>query len=541
MHFARMRYNPVMGKIIDLTTQLNKRTTEEELFSRSHYDVEIIKLQGYDNFYSLMDRLHQRDASGQGAVRMLLVWPPRGRVLETPMEFGRLRAWAVRNHYETALLIPGDEVSLKMAKEQGLPAFRNFQEAGEKKWARPEKLPSAGDPAERIRKLALLRKDLEHAQRPKIPFAVRLLFFVLTVLVLCTAFYAVIPQARVDITPYLTRKGVNMTIWTDDRLDMPTLAGGIPTIEKKFDLDLTVEVPSSGQVKIESGIAVGQILVRNTCDRIYPSSAGVLVGTAEDFEQGINFVTLDDVTLDPGEERTVRIEAVSGGTAWNLPAGAVRYAEYPKSLCWEVRQNQPTAGGSSGIYASPNDADRAAARESISAQIARAAQNALANDPEGQDLLMLGEPVVRAVRQEQMQPDLGFASDILTLRQSLEVSVKAVRRSDMESIIRGQSARMDLQVAGFVGYEILSGPREENGLSLWSIRADYLVYEPETNEEALQIMLRGKTLPQARSVLNTLHHVKTYSITLLPSALKQMPIAAQNIRVVIHPAVEEEP
>ena len=124
-----MGYNPGMGTIIDLTTPLNKRTTDEEIFSRAHYDVEIIKLQGFDNFYSLMDRLHQRDVSGQGSQRMLLVWPPRGRILETPMEFGRLRAWTVRNDYEIALVIPGDDVSLNMAKEQGLPAFKSIREA----------------------------------------------------------------------------------------------------------------------------------------------------------------------------------------------------------------------------------------------------------------------------------------------------------------------------------------------------------------------------------------------------------------------------
>ena len=405
-----MGYNPGMGTIIDLTTLLNKRTTDEEIFSRAHYDVEIIKLQGFDNFYSLMDRLHQRDVSGQGSQRMLLVWPPRGRILETPMEFGRLRAWAVRNNYEIALVIPGDDVSLDMAKEQGLPAFKNIREANEAKWKPLDELPEIGEPAERVRNLALLRKDIEQAQRPKTPLGIRLLFFLLALAAIALALYAVIPHARVDITPYLTRKSINMTIWTDDRLDTPTLAGGIPTVEKRLELTLTAVVPASGQVKIESGIAVGEITVRNTCDRIYASSAGVQVGTSEDFEQGINFVTLDDAILDPGEERTLRIEAVSGGAAWNLPAGSIRYAEYPKNLCWEVQQTKPTANGSEGVYAAPNDADRQTARENITAQIKEAALAALANDPEGADLIPWGEPVGTAIKQEQIHPDTGFAS-----------------------------------------------------------------------------------------------------------------------------------
>ena len=137
-------------------------------------------------------------------------------------------------------------------------------------------------------------------------------------------------------------------------------------------------------------------------------------------------------------------------------------------------------------------------------------------------------------------PDTGFASPTYTLRETLEVTVRTVRRSDMEAIIRGQSASLNAQIAGLTGYEILSGPVSENGLSRWTVRAEYLVYEPETNEEALQIMLRGKTLAQARTILGTLKHVKSARITLLPDWLPRMPLAAQNIHVIIDTAVEAE-
>ena len=110
----------------------------------------------------------------------------------------------------------------------------------------------------------------------------------------------------------------------------------------------------------------------------------------------------------------------------------------------------------------------------------------------------------------------------------------------MEAIIRGQSARLNAQTAGLTDYEILSGPREENGLSTWSVKAEYLVYQPETNEDALQLILRGKSLDQARQILDSFEHIQSFSISLLPSWLKQMPLAAQNIRITIYPAIEEE-
>ncbi len=541
MHFILMLlYNTGMGTIIDLAKpplNTDPADGEESLYQ---FDTEVIRLQNFDNFYSLMDRLNQKDASGQCSPRTILVWPVHGRVLETPAEFGRLRGWSTRHGYEIAVVIPHDPVHLHMAEEQGLPAFSELKEAEDSDWEITKKPPKIQDQSERIRNITLLHKTLEQTESTQKPFGVRLLFFLLALGAIAAALYAILPRARVDITPYLTRQTINMTIWTDDRLDTATMGGGIPTIEKKIDLNLKTTVPASGFVRIEPGLAVGEVIIRNTCDRVYRATAGTKLSTSETFEEGIIFSTLDSVALEPGQEQTVRVEAEEGGTNGNLPAGSIRYAAYPQSLCWEVRQERPISGGNDGVYAAPTDEDRKKARQTIEGMVSDAAEEALRNDPEGKDLLLLGEPVITSVRQEQYSPETGFASDTLTLRMALEVSIRTVRKSDMEAIIRGQSARLNMQIPQLTGYEILSGPTEENGLTRWAVRADYLVYEPETNEEALQIILRGKTLAQARSILSTLEHVKSSTITLLPSGMKRMPLAAQNIRVNIHPAKEAE-
>ena len=537
-----MRYNPDMGTMIDLSKPERKTSTAEEDFLRSHYDTEIIRLRNYDNFYSLMDRLHQRDMSGEDIRKLLLIWPVRSRILETPVEFGRLHGWCVRHNYQLAMVIPGDDVRLKMAAEQGIPAFKNLKDAEKADWELTGKLPDPEDTTERMRRLAVLRKDAEQHQEVQTPFMLRLLFFLLALAALAGMAYAVLPQARVDITPWLTKEEIVMTVWTNDRLNTVTMGGGIPTIEKKLELPMQAVVSSGGLVHTEPALSVGEVFIRNICDRSESSSAGVALSTEEETDNGISFITLDSVYLAPGEEKKIRIEALQGGPEGNLPAGSIRYAAYPQSRCWEIRQETPTSGGQSGIYAAPTEADLESAQDEILRRVPETVREALMNDPEGKDLLPLGEASVTAIRHEQSTPELGFASETLNLRETLEVTVKTVRRSDMETIIRGQSSRMNAQVAGLTEYEILSGPTEENGLSRWSIRAEYLVYEPETNEEALKIMLRGKTLPQAEAILGTLEHVKESRITLLPSWMMRMPLAAQNIRVSIHPALEiEEP
>ena len=319
-----------MGTIIDLSTPIQKKSSSEEDFSRSRFDTELIHLQNYDNFYSLMDRLNQLDASGESSHRILLLWPARGRILESPLEFGRLRSWAERNYYEIALVIPGNKLKRKIAAEQGISAFENVNEASEKEWISSSKRLPVTEESDRLRKLIVLKGEAEKTVRTKSSLGIRLFAFLLTLTVLLGVCYAILPQARVEITPYLVQKSINMTIWTDDRLDVPTIAGGIPTEEKRFELNLSAEVPASGVVQTEPGIAVGEILIQNSCDRVTSASAGVQVGTAEDFEQGVNFITLEDVVLSPGEERVVRIEAVNGGEDGNLEEGMIQFAEYPE-------------------------------------------------------------------------------------------------------------------------------------------------------------------------------------------------------------------
>ena len=165
----------------------------------------------------------------------------------------------------------------------------------------------------------------------------------------------------------------------------------------------------------------------------------------------------------------------------------------------------------------------------------------MAADPESDGLILLGEPTSAEVVRETVSPGYGYVSDTLTVQQTLKVRVKAVYRSDMEALITAQSRRLDAQTAGLTDWQILAGPTERNGLTVWDVRAEYLVYEPETNEEALQTMLRGKTLSQARAVLDSLEHIKTYRVSLLPSWMPLMPLAAQNIDVRILPATEVEP
>ncbi len=508
---------------------------------RSRFDTEVIRLQNFDNFYSLMDKLHQRDEAREIQDRTILVWPHIGRVLDSQTDFGRLRGWAARHHHAIALVIPKNELLTTMAKEQGLPVFSSLKEADSAAWDAPEALTPAEDETARMQRLIRLRTDVERSRPTEAPLGTRLLFFFLALASITAALFAVLPQARVEITPYYTKKTMVMSIRTDDSLSAVTLTGGIPTVEKVFTLDLSAEVPSSGVLAAESPIAVGTVRVTNTCDRVSTAEAGVILSTEEDANTGIQFETIGMVSIPAGASVNIRVEAMNGGSQSNVPAGSIRYAQYPESLCWQLEQPNDMSGGSDGIYASPIEADRDRAAQEIRDRIPEAVEEAMAADPESDALILLSGPTSVEVVRETLSPGYGYVSDTLTLKQTLEVRVKAVYRSDMEALITAQSRRLNAQTAGLTDWRILAGPIERNGLTVWDVSAEYLIYEPETNEEALQMVLRGKTRAQANTILAGLEHIKSYRISTLPSWIPLMPLAAQNIEVRILPATEVEP
>ena len=529
-----------MGTIIDLSRSACEPPSPEEAFSRANADIEVIRLQNYDNFYSLMDRLCQRDASGEPGRRLVLVFPPRGRILSDPMDYGRLRFWASQNGYEIAFVIPGSDSLRKMAAEHGFRAFRSLNEADEAEWVPQTADVRIDDPAERIRRLAVLKKEAEQSQESPMHWFPRLLIFLLTIGILAFVFIMILPQAKVEIVPLLSRETLSMSIWTDDRLETVTIDGGIPTTEKQLELTLSAVVPATGSVQVEPSLAVGTVVLENTCPSLYSVSSGTLIGTTEELSEGITFRMLSAVQLEPEAEQEVRVEAVSGGADGNLPAGSLRFIAYPDARCIAVRQETDFSSGNDGIYASPRQADLTAAREKILSLVPESVEAALRGDPDHDDLLLLGDPSEPEVRSEHYSPEPGFSSPTLEMRQTLRVRVKTVRRSDMETLIRNQTGRMNGQTSALTGYRILSGPENVNGLSVWAVEAEFLNYEPETNAEALQMTLRGKTLEEAQAILATLRHVKQAKITLLPSRMNRLPLAAQNIRVIIYPAVEVE-
>lgn len=508
---------------------------------RSRFDTEVIRLQNFDNFYSLMDKLHQRDEAREIQNRTILVWPHIGRVLDAQTDFGRLRGWAARHHHAIALVIPKNDLLTSMAKEQGLPVFSSLKDADSAEWDAPEAPAPAEDETARTQRLIRLRTDIERSRPTEAPLGTRLLFFFLALASIAAALFAVLPQVRVELTPYYTKRTVTMSIWTDDSLSAVTLTGGIPTVEKVFTLDLSAKVPASGVLAAESPIAVGTVRVTNTCEQTSTADAGVILSTEEDADAGIQFETIGMVSIPAGASVNIRVEAVNGGSAGNVPAGSIRYAQYPESRCWQVEQPNDMSGGSDGIYASPIEADRDRAAQEIRDRIPEAVAEAMAADPESAALILLSEPTSVDVVRETVSPGYGYVSDTLTLKQTLEVRVKAVYRSDMEALITAQSRRLNAQTAGLTDWRILAGPIERNGLTVWDVSAEYLVYEPETNEEALQMMLRGKTRAQAAAILEGLEHIKSYRISTLPSWLPLMPLAAQNIEVRILPATEVEP
>lgn len=482
----------------------------------------IIRLNNFDNRDSLMDKVRQVLTSEKCPPRILLIWPPRGRVLNDAVDLALVKK--LISDYGCQLAIASESEGIRaMAEELEIPVFEDADTAPSSGWAMRRGLPRPEERSIRELRLANLRDQASSVQQ-HIPERKWEIFFFFAALASCLlAAFAVFPSAEVSVSPIYTHETADITMWTNDTLKSATLTGGVPSSEETYTLTLSATVPTTGSVETAGNLAVGTIRVRNACDARKGSEAGVELYT----DQGIVFRTLDDLLLDPGAETILRIEAVEPGSSGNLEAGSIRTAEYPQSICWDVFQEEPTHDGMDGIRPAPSEADYETAAGLIREQVQNEAPALLSGNT---DILPVGDAVITKIIEETMTPEYGYAADEVTLTQTLSVSVPVVKIADSDQIIREMLRGEDNEVV-VITTQLLSAPSKEGDRVTWKVSADRQSYSAATNEEAVRAMLRGKSLDTAKEILRTIQPGQEGEIKIHPAWFGFLPFWADRINV----------
>lgn len=191
--------------------------------------------------------------------------------------------------------------------------------------------------------------------------------------------------------------------------------------------------------------------------------------------------------------------------------------------------------GESLEYPAPSSADYQIALTEIAAQISEAALEQV-RERYGDLRMVLTDSVdVQNIVDEVITPEFGYASDSLTVRQTLNVSVRTILNSDVDQLVRSMLALQNeaepLTNSVISDYEFLSQPQEQDGNVSWRVAVERSGYAVKTSEDAVRTLLRGKEIHKAQQVLEDIPHAGVPEISLFPEWIGRMPILGSNITV----------
>jgi hypothetical protein len=306
---------------------------------------------------------------------------------------------------------------------------------------------------------------------------------------------------------------VPLEVRADPTADEPNSATAtVPAERLTFDVTASDTFPVTG-VRVEATKASGRVTFRSK-DPISENriAAGALVATPN----GIRFrttgtavipkATIVGLTIVPGEA-TVGIEAVDAGPRGNVEANSITVIPGGEDPTFtEVRNPQPTSGGTRREFPRVDQADVDAALAALDERLDGEFAAILADPnrtPQGLTLFQETAELEEALPTTDPATLVGQEVTEFTLGLATTGSVIAVDEAPIEAI-----ARTRIAAAVEPGYELVEAsveivpgaPVVAGGTITFPVtaRAEQLRL---LDVEALRAQVKGKTIPQARAIL----------------------------------------
>ncbi len=192
--------------------------------------------------------------------------------------------------------------------------------------------------------------------------AFKLAVFILGLLSPLVAAYAIIPGARLTLTPARQSLAAVARI----TVVVPGQEGGLEEIDfegqriagRRVSAEVAGEAVAgaTGTTNVPSSRASGAVLFTNLLAQEYTVGRGTAVRTSAG--QPVRFITTGDVTVPPQGQAAVGIEAVEPGPLGNVDAGLINRVEGAVARAVRVTNPDPTRGGGVSEVRAVTQADR---------------------------------------------------------------------------------------------------------------------------------------------------------------------------------------
>lgn len=488
----------------------------------------LLQLEAHDDLVSIRDRMDWAKTP-----RVLLAWPPKGKVGIRPLDLALLRRHAAGLGAQLGLVTRAGEMRAS-ARELGIPCFRSVKDAQKKPWPESNLRPTRRFPRLDLRAVRenLRPPSLFDAQRSPLT---RLGTFALGVLALLALMLVFIPSAEIRITPPEQPQRVLISVRAAPDVRAAQLSGAVPMQKLTQTLEIDGTALGTGQLTVPDqtarGIARFTNLTRATV--IIPAQTVLLTRS----DPPVAFVTVEEAEVAAGKKAAIEIpiRAAQAGSRGNVPAGAVSAFEGALGLSVEVTNLQPVTGGSDKTIATPSEADFDFLRSRLLADLERSARARFAAQVTGRDVLLPSTFKLERVFDEMAFPAPDQPGEKLSLSFKAEFSISYVRAADLETlaglVLDASLPPGSLPSPGTLTWQSLPPLVETPSGIRWQARAERQARQAIESGQVISLVT-GQTARRAGSLLvETFGLAETPQINIRPVWWPWLPFLPMQIKV----------
>jgi hypothetical protein len=390
---------------------------------------QVIQLDPHDDLASVRDRM-----SWAKTERILLVFPPRSRLLSRTLDLRLLQRHAQTLGAQLAIVVRSDELR-RIAKELDVPAFTRVASAQRQVWERKKSPPGTQRQHERP-DLRLMRSEIFHPEaRWRSLFGLRFLFFTLAVLAILAVFSLFIPSATIQLSPATRLQSLTFTISAISNVTVVNLAGSLPARVTSVVVEHSKTIQATGSVTIPAARAQGLVRFRNLATALTGIPVGTVVSTQT--SPPVRFTTTLDAVVAAGFGKTidVPVQAVGAGSTGNLPSNTlVAFEAVDLGTSLAVTNPNPTTGGSDRTAAIATSTDRSRVHEALLAELLGECKKNLQQTLVPGDLYFPDTLAVSQVLSETYFPAEGQSGDTLSLTMRLQCQARYAALADVNAL-----------------------------------------------------------------------------------------------------------
>ena len=473
------------------------------------------------------------------AARVLLVWPPSGRVLARRLDLQLLLRHANRLGAHLAL-ITSDPVVLEHAREVGLPTFPNIDASRQTVWrsrtkrlapARREPRPDPGTLRPAPPRFRLLRLPAW------LTWAARSLVFLVGLAGLVGLAYALVPAASVTLTPKARNLRTTVTVLADPVIQ--TVEGSnIPARTVRVEVEADGRTNTTGLRDVPNASARGSVMFSSLdgITTVIPQGTGVRTSSGNP----VRFRTVRAATIEPriGAIAAVEVVAVQPGPRGNIRGGIVNAIEGPLGLQLAVTNPEPMRGGDTAPEFAVTEADRERLHAELMAQLQAEGLAAIESQLVPGEFLASTSVTVTEVVAETYDLAVGEPADAVGLTLRIAVEGLAIEEANARQV--AQTALAELVASDEAlqpGNEHYQRSPEitvaEGGAVQFNVTAEGWAV-PVVNRESVREVVKGRTLREAEfGVTSVVPLSRSPQIEVWPLWLERLPWLPFRIDVIV--------